>query len=319
MPLIDMPIQQLEAYEGTNPRPSDFDEFWDGALKQMRAQDPAIELVPHPTNSRFAECFDLFFTGMGGARIHAKYVRPRDLSQSGPALVQFHGYGGNCGDWNDKFSYVAQGFSVLALDVRGQAGFSEDTGGFPGRTMSGHFIRGFSGGPSRMLFTHVFLDCAQLAGIAMGLPGIDPKRVYATGGSQGGALTVACAALEPRIRRAAPVYPFLSDYKRVWEMDLAQGAYAEIREYFRTFDPLHEHEDELWTTLGYIDIQHLAPRIKADVLFFATLMDQICPPSTQFAVYNKIKSPKQILIYKDFGHEGVTGVNDKIWEFLAAP
>jgi len=319
MPLIDMPLEQLLRYQGINPRPDDFDEFWDGALSRMRALDPAIELVPRPTNARFAECFDLFFTGVGGARIHAKYVRPKDLSKAGPALVQFHGYGGNCGEWSDKLSFAAQGISVLALDVRGQSGLSEDTGGFPGRTMSGHFIRGIAGGPEKMLFTHVFLDCAQLAGIAMELPGVDPKRVYASGGSQGGALTVACAALEPRVRRAAPVYPFLSDYKRVWEMDLAQGAYGEIREYFRIFDPLHETEDEIWTKLGYIDIHHLAPRINADVLFFATLMDQTCPPSTQFAAYNKIKSAKEIVIYKDFGHEGVAGVNDKIWEFLAAP
>ena len=56
----------------------------------------------------------------------------------------------------------------------------------------------------------------------MGLPEVDADRVAATGGSQGGALTLACAALEPRIKRAAPVFPFLCDYQRVWEMDLAR-------------------------------------------------------------------------------------------------
>ncbi len=40
----------------------------------------------------------------------------------------------------------------------------------------------------------------------------------------GGALTIACAALEPRIKRAAPVFPFLCDYQRVWEMDQAKDA-----------------------------------------------------------------------------------------------
>ena len=49
------------------------------------------------------------------------------------------------------------------------------------------------------------------------------------GGSQGGALTIACAALEPRVKKLAPVFPFLSDYRRVWEMDLAKDAYAELR------------------------------------------------------------------------------------------
>ena len=34
-----------------------------------------------------------------------------------------------------------------------------------------------------------------------------------------------------------------------------------------------------------------------------TLMDNICPPSTQFATYNKITSKKEAFIYRDFGHE----------------
>jgi cephalosporin-C deacetylase len=319
MPVVDMPLEELQCYGGRNPKPEDFDEFWETALAKMRAVDPQIEIKPRATNARFADCFDLFFTGVGGARIHAKYLRPKDLTAPGPALVEFHGYSGNAGNWDGKLSFVAQGMSVLSLDVRGQGGLSEDLGGFPGRTMSGHFIRGVEGGPNNMLFTHVFLDCAQLAGIATTLPGVDPGQIYATGGSQGGALTIACAGLEPRIRRAAVRFPFLSDYKRVWEMDLASGAYAEIRDYFRTFDPLHEQEEHLWRTLGYIDIQHLAPRIKADVLFIATQMDTICPPSTQFAVYNKITSPKTMVLYQDFGHEDAPGMSDHIWEFLAAP
>jgi cephalosporin-C deacetylase len=229
----------------------------------------------------------------------------------------FHGYSGNSGDWHDKISYVAQGYSVAALDVRGQAGLSQDLGGTTGRTFSGHFIRGIDDAPEKMLFRNVYLDCAQLAGIVMGMPEVDGARVAATGGSQGGALTLACAALEPRIVRAAPWYPFLCDYKRVWEMDLAVGAYHEIKEYFRTFDPLHEREEEIFTRLGYIDNQHLAPRIKAEVLMVCCLMDTICPPSTQFAAYNKIPGKKNVLFYPDFGHEGPPGAGDKVFDFLA--
>jgi cephalosporin-C deacetylase len=151
----------------------------------------------------------------------------------------------------------------------------------------------------------------------MDMPDVDAGRVGATGGSQGGALTLACAALEPRIRKAAATFPFLSDYRRVWEMDLAQGAYQEIRDYFRTFDPRHEREDEVWTRLGYVDVQHLAPRVRAEVLMPLGLMDTVCPPSTQFAAYNKITSPKRLLLYPDFGHEDLPGASDAVFDFLA--
>lgn len=317
MPIIDMPLAQLQAYTGTNPRPADFDEYWDRALEEMRGTDPQIELVPSAFQTPAAECYDLYFTGVRGARIHVKYARPRGIQEPHPAVVQFHGYTGNAGDWSERLAYISLGFSVFAMDCRGQGGRSEDSGGVKGNTHHGHIIRGLDDEePDNLLFRHIFLDTAQLAGIAMNMPEVDENRVYATGGSQGGALTIACASLEPRIRKAAAVYPFLSDYRRVWEMDLARDAYAELRTYFRFFDPQHERENEVFTRLGYIDIQHLAGRIKGDVVMGVGLMDTVCPPSTQFAAYNKITSAKRLEIYPDFGHEGLPGLSDKFIQFF---
>ena len=321
MPQIDLSLPELLKFQGRNPRPADMDEHWNRALAQMHALDAQVELVPHALDAPFAECFDLFWTGVGGARVHAKYLRPKNASQPHPTVLMFHGYSGSSGDWHDKLSYVARGFSVAAMDCRGQAGQSEDVGGVRGNTLHGHIIRGLreavEGAPHQLLFRQIYLDCAQLARIVMQMPEVDAARVGATGGSQGGGLTLACAALEPRIKKAAPTYPFLCDYRRVWEMDLAVGAYEELRAYFRNFDPRHEQEDAIFNALGYIDNQHLAHRIRAEVLMSVGLMDTICPPSTQFAAYNKISSPKNLLIYPDFGHEGLPGAGDKIYEFMA--
>lgn len=317
---FDFSFEKLQTYQGINPRPADHDAYWERALAEMCAIDPQIEMVPAEFQAPGAECFHLYFTGVGGARIHAKLLQPKNAAASHPAVVMFHGYSGDSGDWANKLTFVGQGFTVAALDCRGQGGLSEDAGGVTGNTLHGHIIRGLedalNGQPEKLLFRQIFLDTAQLAGIVMGLPGVDPKRVGATGGSQGGALTVACAALEPRIKRAAPVFPFLSDYKRVWEMDQAKDAYSELKEYFRRFDPRHEKEAAVFEQLGYVDIQHLAGRICGEVLWAIGLMDTICPPSTQFAAYNKITSPKSQIIYPDFGHEGLPGVDDKIFQFL---
>jgi cephalosporin-C deacetylase len=282
----------------------------------MRALDPKVELVPSAFQVPIAECFDLYFTGVRAARIHAKYIRPRQAPAKHPALVQFHGYSGNAGDWSDKIGWAALGFSVAALDCRGQGGWSEDVGGIKGTTLRGHIIRGLEGPADDLLFRHIFLDTAQLAGIVMRMPEVDAKRVGAMGGSQGGGLTLACAALEPRIRRAAPIFPFLCDYQRVWELDLAAHAYEELRNFFRQFDPRHEREREIFTKLGYIDVQHLAKRIRAEVLLGLGLMDTICPPSTQFAAYNKITAPKNMVIYPDYSHEGLPDFSDRTMQFM---
>jgi cephalosporin-C deacetylase len=317
MPVFEMSLAELKTYRGRNPRPDDFDAYWEAALAEMKAVDPQVELRPHDLKAPVAECCDLYFTGVGGARVHAKYLRPKGVAKPHPAVLLFHGYSGNSGDWADKLSYVALGYSVAALDCRGQGGLSEDVGGVKGNTLQGHIIRGLDDTPDKLLFRQIFLDTAQLARIVMAMPEVDEARVGCTGGSQGGGLTLACAALEPRIKRAAPLVPFLCDYQRVWEMDLDVAAYEELRQYFRLFDPRHEREQEVFTRLGYIDCQHLAPRIKADVLWGIGLMDQICPPSTQFAAYNRIQSPKDMLIYPDFGHEGLPGCSDRVFEFMA--
>jgi len=316
MPLIDMPIKELYEYKGRTPKPADFDAYWEKALTEMNAVNPDIELIKADFKTPIADCYDMYFTGVGGARIYAKCLKPKNIQGKIPALLMFHGYTGNCGDWMSKLSYVASGFAVFALDCRGQGGKSEDVGGVFGTTHNGHIIRGLSDSPEKLLFRDIFLDTAQLAKIVMGMPDIDEKNVIATGGSQGGALTLACASLEPRIKKAAPVYPFLCDYKRVWEMDLANGAYQDLKQYFKHFDPRHEREDEIFTTLGYIDLQHLAPRIKAEVLMLTGLMDNICPPSTQFAAYNKMTCKKEVIIYPDFGHESLPDSSDIHYEFI---
>ncbi len=321
MPLtFDYPLEKLRTYTGINPRPGDFDAFWDRGLAEMRSLDPAVELVPAEYQTSFAECSHLYFTGVGGARVHAKLLRPRKALEGAPAVLMFHGYSGDSGDWTDKLGYVAQGYVVAAMDCRGQGGLSQDVGGVKGGTLHGHIIRGLddalAGTPEKLLFRDIFLDTAELARIVMTMDGVDPTRVGATGGSQGGALTVACMSLEPRIKRAAPVYPFLSDYKRVWAMDQDQGAYAELRDYFRRFDPNHAREDEIFTALGYIDVHNLAPRTQAEVLWFTGLRDTICPPSTQFAAYNGLTSEKSMVMYPDFGHEGLPGSSDRIFQFM---
>ncbi|NIV33399.1 MAG: alpha/beta fold hydrolase [Anaerolineae bacterium] len=320
MPLVfDMPYEELLTYEGTNPKPKDFDSFWKHGLEAIKSADSQVELVPAEFQTDYAECYHMFFTGIGGARIYAKLLKPRLASakvSAGPAVLMFHGYSGNSGDWYDKLPYVAAGFTVAALDCRGQGGRSEDTGGVIGTTLNGHIVRGLDDAPENLLYRAIFLDTAQLADIVIEMPQIDGDRVGATGASQGGGLTLACAALEPRIRKAAPVFPFLSDYQRVWEIDQDVDAYEELRSWFRRFDPRHEREKEIFTLLGYIDVQHLASRIRADLLMAVGLMDTICPPSTQFAAYNKITSPKSMLTYPDYGHEQLPDLNDRIFEFM---
>ena len=126
MPTFDLPLHELRDYRGRNPRPEDLDEYWAGALAELDAVEPDVRLDPVPHPSPVAECFDLTFTGVRGARVYAKYLRPTGVTAAGPAVIVFHGYSGASPDWFALLPYVAQGYSVAALDCRGQGGRSED-------------------------------------------------------------------------------------------------------------------------------------------------------------------------------------------------
>ena len=316
MPVLDMPLEELKKYQGRNPRPADFDEFWDASLAELAAIDPNPVFTPYPQACKNAEAFELTFTSTKGARIYAKFLRPKNITGKVPAVLHFHGLSGSSPEWADLLHWVAQGYVIAAMDARGQGGYSQDVGGVPGTTYATPFMRGFDGQPSDLYCRDLFLDTRRLADVIMALDYVDETRVAATGGSQGGALTLACASLTPNLKLAAPTYPYLCDYKRTWEMDLARNAYDGIHYYLRHFDPRHEHIDAFFEKLGYIDLQFLAPRIRASVYMSTGLIDNICPPSTQFAAFNKITAPKKVEIYPDFGHEHLKGSNDLIYSFI---
>lgn len=308
---MDMPLEELKKYQGKNPKPSDFEEYWDRALKELGQQSLNYELVEADFQTPFADCYHLTFTGVGDAKVYAKFIKPKKHIATGQAVAMFHGYSVDSGDWLDKLAFAAQGITVLALDCRGQGGRSEDTLRTKATTMRGLIIRGLNDkNPDNLYYRNVFLDTVQTVRILQAMEDVDAKRIGVYGGSQGGALALACAALENTVKEAVVIYPFLTDYLRVWEMDIQNSAYGEIAEFFRNTDPTHERHEEFFTKLGYIDIQHHAPNIKANVDWYIGLRDQICPPSSQFAAYNKLTSKKTMKIYYEFGHEHLPHVGD---------
>lgn len=314
---VDMPIAELEKYEGKSPLPADFDQYWDRALQELKQQSLDFELVESDFKSKIADCYHLYFTGVGGAKVHAKFVRPKKNVSTGQGVVMFHGYYGDSGDWLDKIAYAAEGITVLALDCRGQAGLSTDTVTVDGPTIKGHIIRGLKdSNPDQLYYRHVYLDTVQATWILMSMDHIDRSRVGAYGQSQGGALAIACASLEPDIKQVFAVHPFLADYKRAWEMDVNNSAYEEISYYFRAVDPTHQTKDQVFNRLGYIDIQNLSPRIKGDVQWVTGLRDNVCPPSTQYAAYNKITANKKMTLYPEHGHEFLPKHGDQALQWL---
>ena len=327
MPSLDMPLEELKTYRGAIPAPANFDKYWDLALKELDAIGVKYVFEDAPFSAPGVTCKYLYFDGVSGARICCKFLCPDKTWQAYqekasfskdtqlPAIAMFHGYFMDSGGWFEKLPYAYAGFTVLAMDVRGQMGNSIDTKQVEGNTLKGHIIRGLRGyDPENLFFRNVYLDAAQTVRVLMSLDFVDENRVGATGPSQGGALTIACAALEPKVKLLAPIFPFLSDFKRTWEMDLFKQAYEELSYFIRYQEPRQKNLDKMFETLSYIDVSNLAPRVKGETYMFITLLDDICPPSTQFAAYNKITTKKSCEIYPNHAHEKLPESDELIFE-----
>lgn len=297
-----MDLKEFENYKGITPVPADFDEYWEKALGEMRETERNVEIKEAEIQFNNAKCYDVYFTGVNGARVYSKLITPAKIEGKIPVILVFHGYTGGSGNWFNYLGFVLNGAAVFAMDCRGQGGKSRDVGGTIGYTCNGHIIRGVDEkDPHKLLFRDIFLDTAELADIAYNMDFTDKDKFYTMGVSQGGGLSLVCAALDTRVKRTVSTYPFLSDYKCAYE---SKGtAFGEIETYFDRFDGLHEHEDEFFTKLGYIDIKNLAPRIKADVTMFTALKDTDVPVKTQYAAYNALKCNKKHYIVPDRGHE----------------
>lgn len=315
MPMLDLPIEKLQQYMGSGICPSDFNQYWNEQLTQVDCMTLDYQLEKKEFFNGRAHYYDLFFKGVDGATIHAKYLCPSE-GENIPIVLVFHDYKQGSKSWHHLTRYIGLGYAVLAMDCRGQGGMSEDIGGVIGSTVCGHLMIGVDDELDRMYYRKVYLDAYVLSKIAAALPQIDPLQIITYGQGQGGALAIVAAALNQDIIKCCAKDPFLCDFKRVWEMDLDVNFYEGLRYYFRWFDPLHERESEIFMKLGYLDIVNFAPNLKCQFLLATGLLDTVTPPSTQYAVFNRMKGLKKHLVFAKFGHELVNRFEDEFLNFI---
>ena len=101
-----------------------------------------------------------------------------------PLVLQFHGYPGASRSFAEQASFAGMGMALIAMDCPGQAGYSEDVGGFLGTTVSGHIIAGLDGSPERMYYVRLHQNIRILCRLVRELDGIDTSRVFVNGVSR---------------------------------------------------------------------------------------------------------------------------------------
>lgn len=323
MPLFDFPLEKLRTYQPDVARPADFDAFWDRTLAETRSHplDARFKRVASPIY-KLVDVHDLTFNGWGGQPVKGWVIAPAgaagaaDVADAAhvacavgaagkrPAVVSYIGYGGGRSLPIDHLAPAIAGFVHVVMDTRGQgAAWSpgdtpDDAGGGPQHP--GFMTRGIESRET-YYYRRVIADAVRAVEAARAFDSVDAGRIAVRGGSQGGGLALAAAGLlGDGVKLLAADVPFLCHFRRATEI-IDKLPYNEIARYLSVH---RGRAEQVFETLSYFDGVNFAAGVRARSLFSVALMDMVCPPSTVFAAYNRISSPKDILVYGYNEHEG---------------
>lgn len=266
-------------------RQIDFDKFWEVSLKELAAIPPDYKVTPQKREGNTqTELYKVEMTSFGGLTVRGWLEVPKKKGKY-PALLRVPGYQEHLKPI-DKYDDLI----VFSFNTRDH-GESDDTG----KRGYDMWVRGFDD-KDNYFYRGLYLDCIRAVDFLMSRKDVDPDRIAIWGGSQGGGLSFATAMLDQRIDLCIADIPFLCDLSRY----LAITHWDEVDIWFE------EHPEQTWQsilrTLSYFDTKNMANKIKCPVIMSVGLQDDVCPPSTSFATYNLITSPKEYTVYKHSEH-----------------
>lgn len=308
MPRFDLSLTELESFRPDVREPADFDDFWSATIDGARRAGGEVSVALADTPLTAIDAYDVTFPGFAGDPVKAWLTVPHDASEPLPTVVEFNGYGGGRGLPNERLAWAASGYAHLLMDTRGQGSMWGAGGDTPdphgtGPSSAGFMTRGIEN-PEDYYYRRVFTDAVRAIDAVRSLEMVDAARVAVTGGSQGGGIALAAAALSDDLVSVMPDVPFLCHFERAVGMT-GGDPYQEVVRYLSVH---RGAEDRVFETLSYFDGANMATRASAPALFSVGLLDPICPPSTVYATFNRYgggaEVDKQIEVYAHNEHEG---------------
>lgn len=299
--------------------PADFDKFWsDGKARLAKIPvEPKMELLPGSSTSKvdvYHVSFQTVGTGLSAiSRLYGILAIPKttDPSQKFPALLRVPGAGVRL--YTGQIAMAELGMITLEVGIHGipvtlpQAFYDDLRNSALNRYM-------FYNMDDRETYYYrrVFLSMIRANDFLTSLPQYNGRDLAVIGGSQGGALAISTAALDPRVKALTASYPAMSDMAG-YTANRAGGWPHGFRDTkMRTKEKLE--------TASYYDVVNFAKRLKVPGLYSWGFNDETCPPTSIYASYNTITSPKSVILGLEMGHansaEQTARLNDWIEKFL---
>ncbi|MXN90853.1 prolyl oligopeptidase family serine peptidase [Flavobacterium sp. Sd200] len=285
-----------EKIEPYTKYPNDFNEFWSKAKEEAALCPMKVEKVFKPEFS--TDKVDCYLVKVQAYKedvnIYGYLTIPKKPGKY-PVVFTPPGAGIHVVDPSNPTSmaYAENGLIRFETEIHGirpdldAKTYKEIARAFSGGD-NGYLVNGIED-RDKYYMKKVYLSCVRAIDYITSLPEWDGKNVIAQGGSQGGALALVTAGLDPRVTVCAASYPALSDM--VGYLHDRAGGYPHMFKELKGMD-----KPEIIKTLEYYDVVNFAKQIKVPVFMTWGFNDNTCPPTTSYAAYNVIKASKTALI-----------------------
>ena len=287
--------EQLKPY---TKNPADFDAFWHKAIEKARKAVSGEKLLmsKKKVDEYCTDETDMYLLKLKTDQHHCIYAylsMPKNRSiKKYPVVLCPPGAGvKTIKEPMRNLYYAKNGFIRLEMEIHGlnpemtAEQFKGISSAFDHE--NGYLCNGLDD-KDNYYMKHVYVACVRALDYLCSLPEWDGKNVFVQGGSQGGALSLITAGLDPRVTACVANHPALADMAGY--LDNRAGGYPHFNRLNNLLTPGKV------ATMAYYDVVNFARRITCPVYMTWGYNDNVCPPTTSYIVWNLITAPKESLI-----------------------
>ncbi len=287
----------------TQTDPSDFDTFWRQVTDEL-ARTPAetkLTLLPEASTSA-VNVYHVSFRLPGGgweapSRFYGILCEPVAPGKY-PALLRVPGAGVR--PYKGDIGTAAKGVITFEVGIHGlpvnlpKEIYDQLLAG----ALNGYWHFN-NDNRDTYYYRRVVQGCLRAVDVLAQRPLWNGQQLVVAGASQGGFLSLATAALEPRVTGLAVTHPALCDLTGP-----LQGRAGGWPHPFRTEGEtaaFHATPAKIATS-AYYDGVNFAKRVKVPGFYNWGYNDDVCPPTSVYAAYNVISAPKTLGLTLELAH-----------------
>lgn len=289
--------------------PEDFGAFWQAKLAELRATPANPKLTDVDVGVEGIKYAKIDFDMPGGQHAHGQIARP-DKPGKFPALFQpqYAGVYPLQKQWvtdRAKQGWLAINLIAHDLPIDAPEDFYKRIDAVGGPTHD--YFKIGNDDRDKSYYLRMYLSLARAIDYLKTRDDWDGKVLIVEGQSQGGQQSVVAAGLCPDdVTACLPFVPAASD---MW----AESAGRLSGYPFWYTLTAGKDADAVRRTSLYFDPGFFARRIKCPVYAGVALRDDLAPPSSVFAMYNQIRSPKEIMILARAKHVDENDLQQPYW------